>query len=321
MTLTRSIVTALVGAMLAGCGLFGSSAPPARPEPRRLHITLVGGSQLNPGPSGRPNPIQACIYVVRSAGWAPLGDAGDTKCAGSRDDAVAASSRQVIAPNQVLQLSLDPATQDELWLLVDADYAQRPPNYAPLRMHVDGSGLIHYAIWLDGDGIHDALRPGPVPIGAIAAVGVAAVAVGVAVSGATDGATSARANAPTRSLSRFGRQRNAAAPSAATPQQDSSAPPAAAAATPASGPPVTHVMPNTIFKPVAPVAPVAPAAPPPSSQVPPPSDMTPGINKTMSPSNIKTNSADFVVDKSDARHVDGKAKRHLRYDLRPGGAQ
>ncbi|ABC36097.1 lipoprotein, putative [Burkholderia thailandensis E264] len=134
-------------------------------------MTLVGGSRLNAAPTGEARPIQTCVYVVTAADWLPTQGGDDSSCASrGQDSTVVADSRHVIAPNQVLQFSLNLPRSGDIWLVADADYARRPANYGPLRVRIEGRGLIHMAVWLDRDGIYNALLPGPVPVGgAIAA--------------------------------------------------------------------------------------------------------------------------------------------------------
>ncbi|AIP65400.2 type VI secretion lipoprotein TssJ [Burkholderia thailandensis] len=164
----KSFVAALALGALAGCSAFSSSKPE---EPRQLHVTLVGGSRLNAAPTGEARPIQTCVYVVTAADWLPTQGGDDSSCASrGQDSTVVADSRHVIAPNQVLQFSLNLPRSGDIWLVADADYARRPANYGPLRVRIEGRGLIHMAVWLDRDGIYNALLPGPVPVGgAIAA--------------------------------------------------------------------------------------------------------------------------------------------------------
>lgn len=158
----RPFVVTVALTVLAGCSTSSSKSD----EPRQLHVTLVGGSHLNVSASGEARPIQACLYVVRAADWLPTPGGDDSSCASrGQDSTVVADSRHVIAPEQVLQFSLDLPRSGELWLVTDADYARRPPNYAPLRIRIEGRGLIHQVVWLDRDGIYNASLPGPVPIG------------------------------------------------------------------------------------------------------------------------------------------------------------
>ncbi|KVD75146.1 type VI secretion lipofamily protein [Burkholderia sp. ABCPW 14] len=158
----KSFAAAVALCLLAGCSMFSSSKPE---EPRQLHVTLVGGGRLNVAPTGEPRPVQTCVYVVGAADWLPTQGSDDSSCASrGQDSTVVADSRHVIAPNQVLQFSLNLPRSGDLWLVTDADYARRPANYAPLRIRIEGRGLIHMAVWLDRDGIYNALLPGPVPI-------------------------------------------------------------------------------------------------------------------------------------------------------------
>jgi len=155
------LIVALIVSVLPGCSLFGSKT--VNVEPRQLHVTLVGGSRLNVGANGEPRPIRACVYIVRTADWVPMATPGDSSCAGrDQEGAVVTTSRHVIAPNQVLQFWIDVPRNGETWVMVDADYAQRPAQYAPLRVRVEGSGVIHLAVWLDRSGIYNASLPGPV---------------------------------------------------------------------------------------------------------------------------------------------------------------
>ncbi|KVN35059.1 type VI secretion lipofamily protein [Burkholderia pyrrocinia] len=164
-----SLAAAFALCVLSGCSLFSSKPV----EPRQLLVTLVGGSRLNVSTSGEPRPVQACVYVVREADWVPMAN-GDSSCAGrDHDGAMVSALRHVIAPNQVLQFWVDVPRSGEVWLVADADYAQRPAQYAPLRMRIEGGGVIHLAVWFDRSGIYNASLPGPVPLAADASDGAA----------------------------------------------------------------------------------------------------------------------------------------------------
>ncbi|VWC16349.1 type VI secretion lipoprotein TssJ [Burkholderia lata] len=160
MTIARTLIAWLALGVLSGCSLFGSK----NVEPRQLHVTLVGGSRLNVSASGEPRPVQACLYIVRAADWVPMAS-GDSSCAGrDQDGTVVTVSRHVIAPQQVLQFWVDVPRSGEIWLVADADYAQRSARYAPLRVRIEGRGEIHLAVWLDRSGIYNASLPGPVAL-------------------------------------------------------------------------------------------------------------------------------------------------------------
>jgi type VI secretion system protein VasD len=167
--MTSLAVAAVVCALLLGCSSSASkreaSVPSRSVEPRQIHITLVGGSGLNASASGQPRPVQTCVYVVRAADWLPSANPDDSSCAPrDKDSTIVADSRHVVAPNQVVQFMLELPRSGEIWLVTDADYAQRPASYAPLRMHIDGGDMIHVALWLDRAGIFNARRAGPVPV-------------------------------------------------------------------------------------------------------------------------------------------------------------
>ncbi len=157
--------------LLAGCSsllpaLLPSLLPPLSPVrseegPRQLHVTLVGGAQLN-NSGGGPRPVQVCLYVAREASWTPSTGLDDSLCV-QRGQEITAEARQVIAPGQVQQVLLPAAGSDPVWLLVDADFAAKPPGYAPLRIRVDGRKLIHLAVQLERNRIVDALTPPVTP--------------------------------------------------------------------------------------------------------------------------------------------------------------
>ncbi|TCW77482.1 type VI secretion system-associated lipoprotein [Burkholderia sp. SRS-46] len=189
MTFVRTLFAWLALGALSGCSMFGSKTV----EPRQLHVTLVGGSHLNVGASGESRPIQSCVYIVRAADWVPMAN-GDASCSGrDQDGTVVTASRHVIAPNQVIQFWVDVPRSGEIWLVADADYAQRPAQYAPLRIRIEGGGVIHLAVWLDRSGIYNASLPGPVPLDRPAAAS-AASANGAADKSARHAGTGARRN-------------------------------------------------------------------------------------------------------------------------------
>ncbi|KVQ20002.1 type VI secretion system-associated lipoprotein [Burkholderia ubonensis] len=160
MKVITSLAAAFAFCALSGCSLFSSKSI----EPRQLHVTLIGGSRLNVGASGEPRPVQSCVYIVRSADWVPM-TSGDSSCSGrDQDGTVVTASRHVIAPNQVLQFWVDVPRSGEIWLVTDADYAERPAQYAPLHVRIEGGGVIHLSVWLDRSGIYNASLPGPVPL-------------------------------------------------------------------------------------------------------------------------------------------------------------
>lgn len=131
---------------------------------RRLHLTLVGGSHLNQGKGTQPKPVQACVYVVLSPEWHPPMPSLEGGCGSKeKETGVVAISRQVVAPNQIVQLEILLAATRDAWLVIDADFAQRPTSYRPLRLPVEGRGWVHLSAWLEEAAIHDGKKPLPAP--------------------------------------------------------------------------------------------------------------------------------------------------------------
>lgn len=148
---------------------------------RRLHLTLVGGSHLNQGKGTQPKPVQACVYVVLSPEWHPPLPSLEGGCGGKdKDTGVVATSRQTVAPNQIVQLEILLAATRDAWLVIDADFAQRPVSYRPLRLPVEGRGWVHLSAWLQDTAIHDGRKPLPPMPAASAAAPEAAASAPVA---------------------------------------------------------------------------------------------------------------------------------------------
>jgi type VI secretion system protein VasD len=129
---------------------------------RQLHLTLVGGARLNPGRNTAPRPVQICVYVVQTSDWRPAQQADQSVCMGKEKDVnIVASARLLLAPQQIQQTQLQVTGMRELWVVVDAEFAQRPVDYAPLRMKVDGHGWVHLSAWVEGTAIYDGKHPLP----------------------------------------------------------------------------------------------------------------------------------------------------------------
>ncbi len=164
---------------LTGCGTFTDSIARRASEMaaesafraakevelnRRLHLTLVGGPHLNQGKSALPKPVMACVYVVLSPDWRPPLQSNVGECGSKEKDAgLVASSKQLVAPNQIVQLEILLAATRDAWVVIDADFAQRPSNYLPLRLPVEGRGWVHLSAWLEGASLYDGKQPLPAP--------------------------------------------------------------------------------------------------------------------------------------------------------------
>ena len=131
---------------------------------RQVHVTLVGGQRLNSGRSAAPRPVQTCVYIVQVPDWRPPAGPTRSDCVThERDLNVIASERRVVAPNQIQQLQFKASGLRDLWLLIDADFAQPQSDYVPLRLRIEGHGMLHLAAWVDGSGIYDGRQPLPLP--------------------------------------------------------------------------------------------------------------------------------------------------------------
>lgn len=178
-SLIRSLLLLLGSLALSGCGMFAESIARRASDMaadsafraakdvelnRRLHLTLVGGGHLNQGKGNQPKPVQVCVYVVLSPEWHPPLPSLEGGCGSKEKEAgVVATSRHVVAPNQIVQLEILLAATRDAWLVIDADFAQRPVSYRPLRLPVEGRGWVHLSAWLEDAAIHDGRKPLPAP--------------------------------------------------------------------------------------------------------------------------------------------------------------
>lgn len=129
---------------------------------RQVHVTLAGGSRLNPGRNAAPRPVQLCVYVVQTSDWRPAVQGDQTGCVTKeRDVNIVGSSRLLLAPMQIQQTQMQVSGMRELWVVVDADFAQRPVDYAPLRMKIEGRGWVHLSGWAEGSALYDGRQPIP----------------------------------------------------------------------------------------------------------------------------------------------------------------
>lgn len=129
---------------------------------RQVHVTLAGGSRLNPGRNAAPRPVQLCVYVVQTSDWRPAVQGDQTGCVTKeRDVNIVGSSRLLLAPMQIQQTQMQVSGMRELWVVVDADFAQRSVDYAPLRMKIEGRGWVHLSAWVEGNALFDGRYPVP----------------------------------------------------------------------------------------------------------------------------------------------------------------
>lgn len=128
-------------------------------DARRVHVTLVGGPDLNPGADGQARPVQACVYLVRVSQWTPPAIASATECMTPQSDAnVLAFARRVVGPNRVEQVQLAGAESKESWVVVDADFSRHVIDYVPLKLSVKELDGNFPVAWLGATRIHNPLQ-------------------------------------------------------------------------------------------------------------------------------------------------------------------
>jgi hypothetical protein len=88
----------------------------------------------------------------------PIEDQDSGCVALEKDSSLLASQRRILAPEQLLQLSLvAPGTRDS-WVLVDADFGARAAGYKPLRLPVENQERVQINAWLDDNRVSNALE-------------------------------------------------------------------------------------------------------------------------------------------------------------------
>jgi hypothetical protein len=93
------------------------------------------------------------------ADWLPPIEDQDSGCVAlEKDSSLLASQRRILAPEQLLQLSLvAPGTRDS-WVLVDADFGARAAGYKLLRLPVENQERVQINAWLDDNRVSNALE-------------------------------------------------------------------------------------------------------------------------------------------------------------------
>ncbi len=176
--LNTLLITALV--LNSGCGMLGKSSSrlPSNFEmdnsnpnasqfnavkERSVYVTLVGAHRLNQSTGGSARSVQTCLYLAKDATWSPGLRAESSTCLTPMQDAnIIASERRIMVPDQLQQISFTLSTDYDLWLVVDADFAERAVDYEPLRMRIKSNlPATNLAVWLDAHCIYDGLAARP----------------------------------------------------------------------------------------------------------------------------------------------------------------
>lgn len=173
--LGRLIVLAPIFSILCACSMLTDSLTRSASEiatqnavkairevdmDRQVDVTLIGGRVLNTTPDAVSRPVKACVYLVQNPDWRPPSTLDGGDCANrEQNTSLIAAERRVVAPGQIQQFQLKAPGAREAWLLIDADFAVRPPDYAPLSLRVEGRGVVRMSAWVDGNTIFDGRRP------------------------------------------------------------------------------------------------------------------------------------------------------------------
>ena len=127
---------------------------------RHILVSLIGGNRLNQGSRSAPRPVKVCVYLSTTSDWIPPVDVPESACVTrEREASLLASERRILAPDQLLQLNfIAPGTRDS-WVVVDADFSERAPDYTALRIPVDNREQVQVNAWLDANRLSNANAP------------------------------------------------------------------------------------------------------------------------------------------------------------------
>jgi hypothetical protein len=92
------------------------------------------------------------------AEWAPRADSPEGGCVSKESDTrLLASERRILAPEQLLHLSLLAPGGRDSWIVVDADFGKQATGYKPLRLPVENLELVQMSVWLDVNRVSNAV--------------------------------------------------------------------------------------------------------------------------------------------------------------------
>lgn len=170
---TRSLLLVATLVALQACGVFRNPVDiPAdgmraiRRE-RVVNVTLMGGTQLNPGRGSAARPVQVCVYLVADENWRPGSWLDESKCrSASLDSHLFAAERRLLSSEQAQQVTLKMPSDKDGWVLVDADFGSPvPQGYEPLRLKTNSGEFSFHMVVLNATRIVDGmvLRQSPAP--------------------------------------------------------------------------------------------------------------------------------------------------------------
>jgi len=130
---------------------------------KTVHLTVAGASALNLARDGTSRPLAYCVYLVRSAEWAPSGvDSEAGACVTrERDAQIIQSERLIVAPNQLQQSQYKLMNSSDLWLVLTGDYGYAPNGSTVFRQSISGRGWIHTSVWATAQGFYTGGAPLP----------------------------------------------------------------------------------------------------------------------------------------------------------------
>lgn len=130
---------------------------------KTVHLTVAGASALNLARDGTSRPLAYCVYLVRSAEWAPSGvDSEAGACVTrERDAQIIQSERLIVAPNQMQQSQYKLMNSSDLWLVLTGDYGYAPNGSTVFRQSISGRGWIHTSVWATAQGFYTGGAPLP----------------------------------------------------------------------------------------------------------------------------------------------------------------
>jgi type VI secretion system protein VasD len=97
----------LLALPVAACG---SPAPPPPPAPPEVNLTIKGGADQNPSPSGQPTPVTVRVLQLTNTGKFDTADplALTTSPQAVLGDSLLASQDVIVSPGETLSLKITP---------------------------------------------------------------------------------------------------------------------------------------------------------------------------------------------------------------------
>lgn len=132
--------------LLSGCSQFYSSLPDVAPAPpAQTMVVLSAGPDVNPNPSGEPQPVKVCMWQRPQPGFVPQHALEGSPCQTSKGEGSPFFS-VVLSPETHQSVPVTHASDAPLWLVIGADFQQtgvtrsllevRTPESSQSQLHV-----------------------------------------------------------------------------------------------------------------------------------------------------------------------------------------